>query len=122
MAQLDVSELMTDPTFVDPILIIHRRPTVNEMGENTLTRRTVPSIGSVQPASGNVLARLPDSFRDSDVSSFWVKGVIIADGRSQYPDVLVFKNEEYEVQQVMDWSNFGQGYSEGICIRKKISL
>ncbi len=117
MAQIDVSELMSDPDFVDPIQVITRTPSVSEFGENTVnTVSTLSTIGSVQPASGRALQRLPEALRVANVSSFWFKGQIIATETSRYPSILVFRGKRYQVQTVMDWSNFGAGYTEGTCV------
>lgn len=116
MAQIDVTELLADPDFTDPVIIINRTPTVNDFGENILTEEIQPTIGSVQPASGRVLQRLPEALRVQNVSSFWVRGVIIADASATYPDILCFRGKRYEVQRVFDWTNWGAGWSEGVCI------
>ena len=79
------------------------------------------TVGSVQPASGKVVQRLPDALRVADISSFWVKGVITADGTTKYPDILVFQGRRYQVQTVADFSNYGQGYCEGTCVAEKPS-
>ena len=124
MAFVDVTEVLSDPDFVDPISIIHRTATLNSLGENIVeTVTTVNTIGSVQPASGATLLRLPDALRVPNVNSFWVKGEIISDSTSTYPDILVYKGYEYEVQLVLDWTNWAPpGYSMGTCIRRRISL
>lgn len=121
MGLIDVSELLTDPDFVSPITLVRRTPTVNDRGENILAEVGVPTIGSVQPASGKTLQRLPEALRVADVSSFWVKGKIIADGRSKYPDVICFGGSRYAVQTVLDWTNWGDGWCEGTCVREKPS-
>jgi len=116
MAQIDVTELLHDPDFVDAIQLINRTPTVNARGENVISEVVVNSIGSVQPASGKTLQRLPEALRLADVSSFWFQGVITATAPGKYSSILVFKGKRYQVQNVLDWSNWGKGYSEGTCI------
>ena len=119
MAQLDVSELLLDPDFVDQITIINRNTSVNSFGENLVNERATESFGSVQPATGKVLNRLPEAMRLADISSFWLKSPIPISGGGQYPTILVFRCKRYQVQVVYDWSNFGEGYSEGICVAEK---
>jgi hypothetical protein len=116
MAQIDITELLSDPDFVDHISLVSRKPSVNLYGENTLTETKLDTIGSVQPASGKVLQRLPEALRVANVSSFWFKGPIVASEPGKYTDVLVFKGTRYQVQTVQDWTNWGQGWSEGTCI------
>jgi hypothetical protein len=122
MAQVDVSAAMLDPDFVQSVTILRRSPTVDQYGQNQLLDKIIPTIGSVQPATGKALMRLPEAFRVADVKSFWLKDTIVADSRCQYPDVLVADGQRYAVQLVFDWSDWGQGWTEGTCVREKPSL
>lgn len=119
MANLDVSDLMGDPDFVDPIQVVTRVPSVNHLGELALLEQIESTFGSVQPANYRTVQKLPDALRVANVCSFWVKGKIIASDPGKYPSVLVFKGVRYQVQTVADWSNFGQGYTEGTCVAEK---
>lgn len=119
MADVDVTSLLSDPDFVDQVALIHRKPIVNEFGENKLQEQAFSTVGSVQPASGKTLQRLPEAFRVANVSSFWIKGTIVADGTCQYPDLIVFRGDRYAVQTVLDWTNFGQGWCEGTAVRER---
>jgi len=113
---VDVTELLLDPDFIDPISVITRVPTVNDYGENVVTESSVNSWGSVQPASGRALQRLPEALRVANMSSFWFKGTITASAPGRYTTVLVFKGQRYNVVNVFDWTNFGQGWCEGLCV------
>lgn len=119
MGQIDVTEVLADPDFVDAITLIHRTPNVDDFGNNQLTERSEPTYGSVQPASGRTLQRLPEALRVANVSSFWVKGKIVSDGSCQYPDIISFKGQRYAVQVVFDYTNWGEGWCEGTCVREK---
>lgn len=119
MANIDITELLSDPDFVDQVVLVHRTPVVNALGENVLTSTRVGTIGSVQPASGKTLARLPDALRSQNVSSFWIKAEIVSDGNCKYPDVIEFRGRIYAVQNVLDYLNWGQGWTEGTCIVQK---
>lgn len=116
MARIDVTELLTDPDFVGPLQLIDRRPRVNSRGENLLEEKTINSIGSVQPASGRALQRLPEALRLANVSSFWFKGTIVASAPGKYSSILVFQGQRYQVQTVLDWTNWGAGWCEGTCV------
>lgn len=121
MAQLDVSEIIADPDFVDPVMIIHRKPVVDGFGENKLFETKVNTIGCFQPTSGKSLARLPDALRTEDVRTIWVRGLIISDGKCQYPDIVVIKGFRYAVQVILDWTNYGSGWTECVAIREVIA-
>lgn len=116
MANIDVTELLTDPDFVDPMVLIDRKPAINSFGENTLTEFSINGFGSIQPATGKVLQRLPEFLRVSNLRSFWFKGTITASSPGKYSAILVFKGLRFQVQTVFDYTNWGQGWVEGLCI------
>lgn len=119
MAQIDVSELFTDPDFVDEMTLITRVSLVNSQGENIIQESAKVSVGSVQPADYRTLKRLPDGLQNENVMSFWFKGEIITTAAGRYPSILLFKGKRFQVQQVQDWTNWGQGWCEGICVAEK---
>lgn len=120
MALIDVSELLLDPDFVNPIQIIRRTSSVNSMGENVIDSETViDTFGSVQPAKYKDIQRLPEALRIEDVRSFYVKMEILQDGTSVYPDLIVWGGERFAVKTCAPWLNFGQGWNEGIAVREK---
>lgn len=117
MGSVDVTDLLSDPDFVDAMMIINRKSEVNDRGENIVKEYPRPTtVGSIQPISGKALARLPEALRVMNVRSFWVRGLIEVDNACKYPDILVYKNKRYTVQSVLDWTNFGDGWCEGVCI------
>lgn len=116
MAQIDVTELLTDPDFVDKIQVVTRRDRVDGLGENQLTENTLNTVGSVQPASGKNIQRLPEALRVANVMDFFFKGEIIATEPGKYSSILVFKNRRFQVQTIQDWSNWGAGWTQGTCV------
>jgi galactose-6-phosphate isomerase len=116
MADIDVTEILFDPDFSDEICLIDRVPTVDGFGRNILTEVKFDTVGCIQPASGKVIQRLPEDLRVANMSSFWLHAKIIATAPGKYSSVLVFRGTRYLVQTVFDWSNFGEGFTEGICV------
>lgn len=116
MAQLDVSDLLLDPDFIDEITMIHRTATVNAFGETVLVEASTVTVGSVQPASGKEMKRLPESLQTADVRSFFIKAAILSDGTSQYPDILVFQGQRFQIQVVQPWLHWGSGWNQGLVI------
>lgn len=116
MADIDVTEILFDPDFADELCLIDRVPAVDNFGRNTLKEVKVNTVGCVQPASGRVIQRLPEDLRVANMSSFWMKAKIIATAPGKYSSIIVFRGLRYTVQTVFDWSNFGEGYTEGICV------
>lgn len=116
MSQIDISELLSDPDFVDEVIQIKRQPGVNLRGRNNLIDKQIKTVGCVQPATGKTIFRLPEDMRVANVSEFYIKGVITATAPGKYSDQIVFKGVKYNVQTVFDWSNWGEGYTMGTCI------
>lgn len=114
--QLDTTELMSDPDFVDEVVQISRASQVNSRGENILTSCNTPTVGSVQPADGKMIQRLPEAERIGNFMSFWLKGTIVASAPGKYTDILVFRGQRFQVKTVFDWSTWGAGWCEGLCV------
>lgn len=121
MAQIDVTELFTDPDFVDEMKMITRVAAVNSLGENFIKETSFNTVGSVQPTDGKNLERIPEALRNENVSSFWVKGEIRTTDGCVYPSILVFKGKRFQVKHVFDWTSWGAGWSEGLCVGEKLS-
>lgn len=105
---------------MDKVTLITRVSRINGLGENVITEQCLDSYGSVQPASGKTMQRLPEALRVANVSSFWFKGEILPP--DMYPSILVFGGRRFQVQSVLDWANWGAGWSEGTCVAEKPSL
>lgn len=121
MALIDVTELFTDPDFVDDMSIITRSPVVNTLGENILKEAIEMTVGSVQPADKDMVERLPDALRTKNMSSFWTKGRIIASDKCKYPSIIEFRGSRYQVIHIENWSNWGEGWIQGICVAERPS-
>lgn len=119
MSRVDVSDIILDPDFASDVTHIKRTSSINSLGENILSECCIETFGSVQPASGKSLLRVPESLRMSDVKSFWIKGSITATSPGKYSDVLVFKGKRFQVKNVMDWSYWGEGFAEGLCVEQE---
>jgi hypothetical protein len=121
MSLIDVTELLSDPDFVGPIIHIGRQTSVDNLGQNVLTQCSTPTVGSVQPISGKELNRLPESLRVADMMTFYMKGTIVASAPGKYSDILVSNAKRYQVLTVNDWSAWGAGWCQGACVAEVIS-
>lgn len=122
---LDVSELLSDPLFVETEMTVLRRRQVLVKG------RTSPEVyevitgvsGSVQPKDtaigGNVITRAPDmEFRGSNLNiytQFRLRGVTKqatgqpSDG-DYLPDVVIWNGDHFLVVLTNDYTHYGAGY------------
>lgn len=116
MANIDVSFLMEDADFVDPIQIIKRQASINSFGENILTETVIDAIASVQGLDFETLKRYADSARLDDLITVYYKGQLNALTPSGYADIVVWKGSRYHVKNVTEnFYNFGAGFTVAVC-------
>ncbi len=113
---IDLSFLLTNPLFVQPIEHVTRTAAVNLLGENIITDNCVGTFGSVQPVQAKEIQRIPEAMRTKNIQTFFLKGKIITAGTGLYSDILIFKGKRYTVLSTNDWSSYGQGWCEGLCV------
>lgn len=116
MGNIDLSDLLSDPDFVDPIVIIHRKTFVDEYGQNNTKETSFNTYGSVQAIDGKTLLRIPEALRVQNIMHFFVRGAIVSNTGNKYPDLLAFRGSRYAVQHIFDWTNWGDGWCEGVCV------
>jgi hypothetical protein len=116
VSQIDVTELLHDPDFVDEMQVINRYPTVDSGGENELTEDPFDTVGAVQPADGKSLERVPESLWVTNMMTFWVEAKIVASKPGEYAAILVFRGQRFAVKHVFDWTAAGPGWCEGLCV------
>lgn len=117
-SRVDVTELMSDPDFVGPVCHIGRQPRVDNFGQNTLLECSTNTVGSVQPIKASEIEKIPEALRVANMLTFFIKGKIVASEPGQYADILVFEGFRFQVLTVNDWSMWGAGWSEGVCVRE----
>jgi hypothetical protein len=123
MARIDVSELMTDPDFISPFTIFRRSSNVNNFGENEVSEdEEVPTVGSVQAASGEAAKRLPDGVNLSKFITIFTKTELLAERVGGYPDQVLWKEKRYNVFQCVPWDNFGAGWYMADCELEAVSV
>lgn len=122
MALIDVTDLLTDPDFTDPITIISRTSTVDAHGENQLADTSRAAVAVVEAASGETLKRLPAGAVVSDYITVYTNEHLVADSPGGYADVVQWQGKRYQVQVVTDWTNWGPGWTQADCLIEKVSL
>lgn len=121
MAQIDVSDLLSDPDFIDPVQIIRRTASVDSLGQNQLSEVVISTWANVQPASNKAIQRLPEALQSADVRSFYLRMEIVKDATSAYPDIMIFNGKRFEIQTAAPWLNYGSGWNEGVCVGQSAS-
>lgn len=116
MPLLDVSDLLSDPDFVQPGLICTREAqTVNANGIAVNTPLKVQFSGVVTSDKGDVLERLAAGERI--VGNIMITTRFrLRDGKSGYSaDIVTVCGKNYTVSSVNDYSQYGRGFVEATC-------
>lgn len=118
MPLLDLSELMTDPTFVEAFTVIRATKATGDNGRTKLTPQRIPNvIGGVQPAGSLDLQRLPEGSNLRGAVAVWTK-YILTDGQLSEDltaDQIEWNGHLYTVMSVEDFSQFGEGFVKAVC-------
>ena len=115
MAQIDVSELMTDPDFTDNFTVVRSAETVTSGGVAIRTGTDFQVTGVVQPASGEDLVQLPELERANSAIVVYCGLRLMTAAAGQSPDVVVWNGQNWIVSHVDPFGNWGLGYVRCIC-------
>lgn len=116
MGKIDVSELMTDPDFTDMVTITHRAQTISDYGETVLTPTTQSITAIVQAGNGETLKRNPEYSVMEDWITIYSTIHFVSDGGGKYTDQILWNGRTYNVKSVVDFSNWGNGYTRADCL------
>jgi len=116
MPLLDVSEVLTDPDFVDTTLQCTRQDqTVGENGRATNAPSITPFAGVVVNDAGDLLLRIAEGERIVRSITIYTKFRLVdgRDGRSA--DLVTWQGAQYTVTNVANWSAYGAGFVAATC-------
>lgn len=122
MADIDTSELMFDPDFVDEVGLINRASAANSKGRNELTEtEPLMVLMSVQGPQAKDFVRYPDLINFESVISVWYCGSLMADGQGVYSDIILWRGKRYQVHKIdEDYMNFGGGFTKAFCTQESV--
>lgn len=122
---IDVSELMDDPDFLSPypIQLVRRANVANEHGEGVMTESATSIEGIIQPGSGDMMEKLPESARLQESIRIWTRATLTPqqEGVDGYGDLLVYRGKRWLVRVVDDFSTWGNGYTKAVAIFESLS-
>jgi hypothetical protein len=120
MANISVSELLFDPDFVDPCVIVRNEEIVGEDGIATYIETRIDIVASIQSAGGDALDMLPDLIRTGGAYEITTTFPLVCATDTTKADTVIWRDTEYVVISVARFGNFGSQY-EGIMSIKTIS-
>lgn len=127
MANIDLTELMSDPDFIDDVYLVRQAVAVGTNGRATVTPTTTEEVMSVQSPNSEQAKELPEGTRleDSLVAYFFGELHPLAPGRTA--DIVIPRTgsragRRFAVDKLIgDWSNWGAGWCCALCIAEVTS-
>jgi hypothetical protein len=116
MARLDVTEILTDPDFVDTALVCER--SAQSVGTDGLAVNSTKSIrfaGVVTSDQGDILERMPGVERITGSITIHSRFVLNDGSPGKTADVVQWRGRRYTVSNVNDYSHFGRGFIVATC-------
>lgn len=121
MADLDISELLDDPDFVDSVTVLRRTQTVGDDGRVAETTSTFEGVVmAISPTGNNDVQRLDDHQKQlrsiKVVTKFRLQGPTFGKGA----DLVAWQGSMYLVAVVDPYSHFGIGFIEATLVSTNI--
>ncbi len=116
MALLDVTDIISDPDFMDTGLVCERLvQTIGNNGIATNVQRLMKFSGVITSDRGDILERVVQGERI--VGSIMIHSRFrLTDGKAGFTaDVVRWNGRRFTVSSVNDYSNFGRGFVCATC-------
>ncbi|MEN6629823.1 MAG: hypothetical protein ABFC42_09270 [Sulfuricella sp.] len=116
MALLDVSDILTDPDFMDTALVCERNAQTvgnNGMATNAVTLTTF--AGVVTSDNGDLLDRTAGGDRIKGNMTIHTRFPLDDGSSINGADIVQWNGRRYTVTVVNDWSHFGRGFVCATC-------
>lgn len=116
MANLDVTDILSDPDFMDRGLVCERNAqAVGNDGLAVNTTTLTPFSGVVTSDSGDILERIATGERIKGSITIHTK-FVLNDGTAGFSaDVVQWRGRRYTVSSVNDYSHFARGFVVASC-------
>lgn len=117
MAQLDVTEILLDPDFMDTGLVCKRSvQTIGDFGRAVNTVTSTPFAGVVTSDKGDILERIAGGERKKgSITIHTMFRLTAGSGEDSIADVVTWQGRDYTVANVNDYSHFGRGFVAVSC-------
>lgn len=110
MPTLDVSFVLDDPLFSEPLVCLRTDQAVNSFGEAEQSETQTRFFGVVTVAAGERVDRTGDAERSGEGLTVHTRFRLVGVHAGGQPDIVVRDGLRYEVQAVHDWSRYGAGF------------
>jgi galactose-6-phosphate isomerase len=112
---LDVVDVLSANEFMDTFIVVRRESGVNEQGRMAVTEKKIPTTGVVQPSGANTQER-PKDYATGRKSCFVATQFRLRAQSNRYaPDLILWRGDDYLVETVEDYTNYGRGFVQAYC-------
>ena len=116
MAQLDVTDILADPDFMDTGLECERlTQTITGDGLAVNTPTILPFSAVVTSDKGDMLVRLATGERAEGSITVHTRFTLNDGSTGQTADIVRWRGRRYTVTLVNDYSHFGRGFVAATC-------
>ncbi len=121
MADLDFSDVLSSPEFLDTISVFGAVDTIGADGRAVLLSSVTTTYSAIVVPGRADLHRLDDGSRVSAFIEIYLNGTLSIGGRragdaSERPaDIVTWHGSQYVVAMVEDYSAFGEGFIKASC-------
>lgn len=116
MAQLDVTDVLLDPDFMDTGLVCERKTqTVGNNGRAANSTALLSFAGVVTSNNGDILERLATGQRTKGSITIHTQFQLVDGGPGLDADVVQWEGRRYTVSNVNDYSHFARGFIVANC-------
>lgn len=116
MAQLDVTDILADPDFMDTGLECERlTQTITGDGLAVNTPTILPFSAVVTSDKGDMLVRLATGERAEGSITVHTRFTLNDSSAGQTADIVRWRGRRYTVTLVNDYSHFGRGFVAATC-------
>ncbi|HIU85198.1 MAG TPA: hypothetical protein IAC66_07535 [Candidatus Aphodousia gallistercoris] len=122
MAELDVSEVITDPLFTSPVTLIHRVESFDGNGNPVWDDSANATVQAVVTSDLKSLERLPDALRREGTILVRFMKEDAPDGfQGGGYDAVLWRGKRFVVKDTADYSQFGRGFLRMTCWPEEVS-
>jgi hypothetical protein len=119
MARLNVTNVLKDPRFMDKnIICIRKTQIVNEKGRAENKECKTKFSGVVTSNDGTNINRRPDGSLVSGAINIVTRFNLVAGKDGRDSDEICWHGKHYFVNSVDDYSHFGKGFIQAVCVLK----
>jgi galactose-6-phosphate isomerase len=116
MPQLDPgSVVLFSPMFQTSFSVIRRVQGVDNNGRMTETDTTFPALGVIHAAGENTQERPKDYATGRKSIAVYTQFRLRPQTEGYVPDLVVYRGDNYLVQTMEDYTDFGEGWVQAYC-------